>query len=169
MDKGIERMDCKLFNSPVEIGLRSACILCNIYPEGFSLQQLIYFDYLTIHSDDISDGPQGLHPKIPSRGGEILVRRDSLAKGLSLYVNKGLISRNFTGAGIQYTATESTVPFLDSLQSDYCQLLRERACWVVNYIGKWSESELGLFMNEHVGKWGAEFEREAILWGDFDE
>lgn len=169
MDQVIERFGCKLFNSPVEIGLRAACILSNIYPENYSMQQLIYFDYLTIHSDDIPDGPQGLHPKIPSRGGEILIRRESLAKGLSLYINKGLVSRNFTSEGIQYSATESTVPFLDSLQSSYCQLLRERAFWVISYFEKWSECELSRYMNEHVGKWGAEFEREAILWGDYEE
>jgi len=78
------------FNGPIEIGLRAISILNDAYPSGYSLQRLIIFDYLSVHSDDISGGPTGLHPKTPHRSGELLVRRDVLQKGLLLYMGRGL-------------------------------------------------------------------------------
>ena len=72
------------FNGPVEIGLRTLVILCEAYPEPMSLQRLILFDYLIVHSDDLPDGPAGLHPQTPHRSGELLIRRNLLQDGIAL-------------------------------------------------------------------------------------
>ena len=63
------------FNGPVEIGLRALAVLNDAYPVVYSLQRLVVFDYLIVHSDDVLGGPSGLHPQTPRRGGELLVRR----------------------------------------------------------------------------------------------
>ena len=63
------------FNGPVEIGLRALCVLTTAFPAAYALQRLVVFDYFLVHSDDIEGGPEGLHPRTPHRGGEILVRR----------------------------------------------------------------------------------------------
>jgi hypothetical protein len=151
------------FNSPIEIGLRSTSILCDGYPQKFSLQQLVYFDYLTIHSDDVDDGPPGLHPKTPHRSGELLIRRKTLEQGLMLYMSRGLIERHFEN-GIQYSASEKTASFLDSLITDYVALLRMRSMWVINSFGGMAELDMGDYINRHLGEWGAEFEQESVLW-----
>jgi hypothetical protein len=51
------------FNSAVEIGLRSLCLLTAAFPAAYSLQRLVVFDYLLVHSDDMPGGPPGLHPQ----------------------------------------------------------------------------------------------------------
>jgi len=152
------------FNSPLEIGLRTATILAEAYPEAFSLQRLVILDYLVVHSDDVEGGPAGLHPKTPHRSGELLVRRDAIQKGLYLYMSRNLVSRQFREAGILYAATEYTGAFLDSLDAQYTHALRTRADWLVSSFGSMPDRELDEFARSHIDRWGAEFEMESVLW-----
>lgn len=152
------------FNGPVEIGLRAISILNDAYPDGYSLQRLIIFDYLSVHSDDITGGPVGLHPKTPHRSGELLVRRDALQKGLLLYMGRGLAEQRFQANGVTYAATERTGSFLDVLQTEYTADLRQRTCWLVETFYKVSDDELNSLIQKNLGVWGAEFEMESVLW-----
>ena len=63
-----------LFNSSLETGVRSAVILDATFPRAFDLSQLTWLDHLVVHTADIG-GPDSLHPDIPQRTGELLVRR----------------------------------------------------------------------------------------------
>ncbi|MEX0937334.1 MAG: ABC-three component system middle component 2 [Pirellulales bacterium] len=154
------------FNGPVESGLRAAVLLYAIHPEYASLQRLVIFDYLLIHSDDIPDGPPGLHPKTPYRSGELLVRRDTLRRGILLYMSRGLIGNHYRESGIAYSATERTGAFLDALASEYTCALRKRAEWVAERFDSYSDQDLDLLVKEHLGEWGAEFEMDSVLWSD---
>ena len=152
------------FNGPIEIGLRALSVLNDAFSEAYSLQRLIIFDYLLVHSDDMPGGPLGLHPKTPHRGGELLVRRNVLQEGLLLYQSRGLVERVFMKDGIFYVATEHSAGFLDSLRSAYVQNLRDRAAWVVDSFGQRPEMEIEKIIHQHIGEWGAEFEMESVLW-----
>lgn len=152
------------FNGPIEIGLRAISILNDAYPEGYSLQRLIIFDYLSVHSDDIEGGPTGLHPKTPHRSGELLVRREVLQKGLLLFMSRGLAEQRFEKNGVTYAATERTGAFLDVLVTEYVSELRQRTCWLVDTFQKLSDDELNSTVNQNLGAWGAEFEMESTLW-----
>lgn len=152
------------FNGAVEIGLRALAILNDAFPEAYSLQRLVVFDYLVVHSDDMPDGPIGLHPQTPHRGGELLVRRNVLQEGLLLYQSRGLIERRFEKAGVFYAATERSASFLDALNTDYVTGLRERAAWLAKSFSKLSDEELEQTVRVHLGEWGAEFVMESVLW-----
>jgi hypothetical protein len=130
----------------------------------YSIQQLVAFDYLLVHSDDIPDGPTGLHPKIPQRSGEYLIRRKTLQEGLLLYMSRGLISQEYGQTGLRYAATESSGNFLDSLTSEYIKELQNIADWVADNFSTIPELELNQFMKEHLDKWGTEFITEPALW-----
>lgn len=152
------------FNGPLEIGLRMTTILNEAYPKAYSLERLVILDYLVVHSDDIDGGPKGLHPKTPHRGGELLVRRDAIWKGLYLYMSRNLIERRFQDKGIHYAATEHTGAFLDTLNAEYSSALRERSTWLVNHFGPMTDSEIEDLKHSHLDEWGAEFENESVLW-----
>lgn len=154
------------FNSPIEIGLRSLCILTAGFPTPWSLQRLVIFDYLVVHSDDIPDGPPGLHPQTPHRSGEILVRRAALQAGLLLYQSRGLIETVYTTEGVFFAGTEHSAAFLDALGAGYVSGLRDRADWIVERFGPLSDSELDALVREHIGQWGAEFAFESVLWAE---
>lgn len=154
------------FNSPIETGLRSLCVLTAGFPTPCSLQRLVIFDYLLVHSDDIPGGPPGLHPQTPHRSGEILVRRGLLQAGLLLYQSRGLIETVYTNEGVFFAGTEHSAAFLDALSASYVLGLRDRANWVVERFGPLTDSALDALVRDHIGQWGAEFALESVLWAE---
>lgn len=145
------------FNSPVETGLRSLCLLTAAHPSPYTLERLTVCDYLLVHSDDIVDGPAGLHPRTPYRGGELVARRGVLQDGLLLYISRRLIDQNFTTAGVQFVASNRAAAFLDALTAPYVRDLRERADWVVSKFGRTDADALAKIVEDGLGRWGAEF------------
>lgn len=154
------------FNGPIEIGLRALAILNEAFPSTYSLQRLVVFDYIVVHSDDIPGGPIGLHPKTPNRSGELLVRRRGVQDGLLLYQSRGLIEQRYEKTGMFYAATERSASFLDTLQTEYLVDLRDRAGWLVGSFGDLSDSDLEQIVRENLGAWGAEFAMESVLWAE---
>lgn len=154
------------FNGAVEIGLRALCVVTAAYPSSYSLQRLVIFDYLLVHSDDVAGGPTGLHPQTPNRGGEILVRRGVLQDGLLLYQSRGLIERIFQDGGVFFSATDRSAGFLDALSSGYVVGLRERADWIVDSFGSLNDVALDTTVRERIGEWGAEFAMQSVLWAE---
>jgi hypothetical protein len=153
------------FNTPLESGLRSLFILEQINPKFRDLQRLIYYDYLLIHSSDAINSEKSLHPAIPHRSGEWLVRRKLVAEGLELMFAKELIEKIFDERGISYGASELTAPFLKYFHSDYANSLRHQAQIVTNIFEDYSDEKLSSFMNDNLGRWGAEFKRESVIRG----
>lgn len=153
----------QMFNSPLEVGFRALALLTEDYPASYSLQRLVILDYLIVHSDDLSDGPKGLHPKTPHRGGELLVRRAALEKGLLFYQSKGLLERHFMESGVLYSANERSASFLDVLTTKYIVALRALAEWLVKEFGEYSDLELSELVKREAGEWGAEFEMSSAL------
>jgi hypothetical protein len=151
------------FNGPIEIGLRALIVLNDAYPQAYPLQTLVIYDYLIVHSDDIAGGPPGLHPKTPHRSGELLVRRAVLQQGLTLYESRGLVARRYEVTGVTWGATERSAAFLDALGTEYVLALRERASWLIDEYGQSEPEFLANLVREHLGQWGAEFERESVL------
>jgi hypothetical protein len=153
----------RLFNTPLECGLRSLAVLAAAHPAKADLQRLSFFDYLIVHSADVAGGPESLHPATPHRSGEFLVRRGMVERGLVLLLSRGLIERCFSVAGIEYVASETAVPFLDNLRSAYTDRLRQVAEWVAEQFGAQSNAQIEKFFMEHLDRWGGEFESEAVL------
>ncbi|KJC42921.1 hypothetical protein UB31_24195 [Bradyrhizobium sp. LTSP849] len=151
------------FNSPLECGLRALFALDAAAGRPSDLQRLISYDYLLVHSGDVSDGPESLHPSVPFRGNEILVKRELLSIGLNQMFSRELINKTFDTSGILYHATELTTAFIALLKSDYSSALRVRASWVINRFGPMTDGELSSFISANVGRWGAEFERLAAI------
>lgn len=154
------------FNTPIETGLRSLCVLTAGFPVASSLQRLVILDYLLVHSDDIPGGPPGLHPQTPHRSGEILVRRGLVQAGLLLYQSRGLIETAYTSEGVFFAATDHAASFLDALDARYVSGLRERAAWLAERFGSFADHELDTLVREHIGEWGAEFSLESVLWAE---
>lgn len=145
-----------IFNSPVEIGLRSLCILVELHPRRHDLQRLVLLDYLLVHSADVDGGPESLHPAVPQRSSEVLVRRSVLEPGLALYARRGLVSVAMDGGGFSYGATDRGACFLDTLRSTYVKALRSRAGWIAASFGEFETSDISRFVTE-LDRWGGQF------------
>lgn len=151
------------FNSPLECGLRLLFVLDAAGGRSSDLQRLISYDYILVHSGDVPDGPTSLHPSVPFRGTELLVKRDLLSAGLNQMFSRELVAKTFDTSGILYRATELTTAFISLLTSNYSHDLRTRAKWLIGRFGVMDDTELSAFMNANVGRWGAEFERLSAI------
>ena len=151
------------FNTPIEAGLRLLFALNQADGRAFDLQRLISYDYLLVHSGDVEDGPASLHPALPFRGSELLVKRELVRTGLDAMFAKELLEKRLEPTGICYRATALTGAFLNLLLSSYASALRIRAEWVVTRFSDYSDAELESYMTANVGRWGAEFERLTII------
>lgn len=159
-----------LFNSPVEVGLRALFVLSATFPSKLSMQKLVIMDYLVVHSDDLPEGPPGLHPKTPHRGGEILVRRSAIRHGLALYQSRGLIAEFFSETGVVYSGTDRSGSFIDTLNSEYLKRLQTRVTWAVANYAAFSDDALQALVNASIGSWGTEFVLESVISeGDLSE
>lgn len=157
-----------LFNTPIESGLRSLLVLEAVKPAACDLQRLVIYDYLLVHSEDVPDGPGSLHPATPLRSGELLVRRNLVEHGLRLLIRKGLVNKTFRKKGIYYAASALAKPFLVYFQTPYAVRCREISKWIADRFQGLSDDKLREFIHENLGRWGAEFTHESVLWEEIE-
>ena len=145
------------FNSALETGIRSVGVLVAAYPRAFDLQQLVAFDHLVVHTGDIG-GPTSLHPALPMRSAELLVRRDIVERGLLLMMTRRLVDRFAQEDGIYYRAGEIAETFIRNLTAPYLVALQLRAQWVIESFGDLDQDTLRKQMNAVFGRWIEEFQ-----------
>lgn len=158
------RANVTVFNSALETGVRSLVILTANFPAIWDLQRLVDFDYLVVHSGDVN-GPESLHPPIPMREGELLVRRKIIESGLLLMMSRGLVTRIACPQGIFYQASDNAKPFVDSMTTPYMRSLIDRANWVGNTFGNMDTTELQNLISSFFNKWTTQFHPSRGLGG----
>jgi len=152
------------FNSPLEAGVRAVNILVQAYPNSYDLQRLVVFDHLIVHTKDIG-GPESLHPQLPLRTTEILVRRKLIENGLLLMMSRNLVERVVSNVGITYKAGEMAQTFLNSLVAPYLKALKERALWVVETFGNLDDETLRQTTRRFFDQWIEEFQSSQKSMG----
>lgn len=145
----------RLYNSPLELGIRSLIIL-NFLNKQTEIETLMYLDYLSLNTKDI-DGPESLHPPIPHRGVQVYARKEILSKGIIILISKQLIDVVPTNKGICYQINRTGNKFLEFFTSVYFEELKFRVKWVVEKFNTFSNSELNEFINNRLDMWGGEF------------
>jgi hypothetical protein len=53
----------KLFNSPLEAGIRAVVVLEKLRPEAADLAEMVLLDHVVVHTADLG-GPPSLHPDV---------------------------------------------------------------------------------------------------------
>src|ERR1700722_13041186 len=135
------------FNSPIETGMRALILLAASYPAQMDLQRILEFEYMMVHTKDV-DGPPSIHPALPLRSGELLVRRQLIERGLMLMMSRGLITRHATPNGFMYQAEDRAGPFLDALTAEYLDDLKDRAVWVVDRFSDMSDHDIRMLLSK---------------------
>ena len=145
------------FNSPIETGMRALILLAESYPTQLDLQRLLEYDYIMVHTGDV-DGPPSIHPALPLRSGELLVRRQLIERGLMLMISRGLVRRHATPNGFMYQAEDDAGPFLDALTAEYLNDLKDRAKWVVDRFDEMRDQEIRFMLTRVYDQWSREFQ-----------
>ena len=169
---GTEKMTTEMprnaspFNSALETGVRTLVVLEASFPEALSLERLVEFDYLVVHTGD-AGGPESLHVSLPLRTGELLVRRGLIESGLALMMSRGLVKRITGVSGISYQASESAGPFLGALSSSYIGKLKERAEWLVRRLGRATDQEIHGMTRKLLNTWTIQFQPVELPFGEY--
>jgi hypothetical protein len=151
------------FNSALETGIRALVVLEAFYPRQCDLLEMTWLDHLVVHTGDL-DGqdapPHSLHPDLPTRFGELLVRRQLVEKSLRLMQEVHLIDVFETEDGITFGASEDAPSYLDLLQAPYSVALKERAQWMAKRFAGMSRGEMRRLIEGRIGRWTADFRFE---------
>jgi hypothetical protein len=157
-----------LFNSPIEIGLRTLVMISNKSNIKYDLDRLVIFDYFILHASDLDCDRWNLHPSLPHRSSEIIIRRKLIQEGLDILVSKGLVDIIYDEEGLFYKSNEMTDIFINLLKSEYFLSLQSQCVWVINKCGGVSTNQLNNLVNEKIQLWGGEFEFEALMRGNYE-
>jgi len=150
----------QLFNSALETGVRALIVLNAAFPRMFDLAQLTWFDHLVVHTTDVG-GPKSLHPDLPQRTGELLVRRRVVEEGVQLMRRLHMIIAIADDNGIAYLASEEASALVETMHTPYALALKSRAEWLAHKLDELSSYELAELIAEKIGRWAVEFQGEA--------
>lgn len=147
------------FNSSLETGIRAVVILDALYPRQCDLMEMTWLDHLVVHTGDMDgeDVPESLHPDLPNRTGELLVRRQLVERSLRVMHQVHLVDMFDTEDGVMFRASEGAPSYLDALQSPYSVALKVRARWMAERLHGLSTAGIRDIIEAKVGRWTAEF------------
>lgn len=150
------------FNSTLETGIRALVVLEAFYPRRCDLLELTWLDHLVVHTGDLDgrNAPESLHPALPNRAGELLVRRQLIENSLRLMQQVHLIDVFETEDGILYGASEESPSYLELLQAPYSIALKDRAKWMADHFSDMQAGEMRALIESRIGRWTADFRAE---------
>lgn len=139
----------------MESSVRSLVVLDAVASE-VDLDQIVVYDYFLVHSGDYPAGPASLHPPVPHRSGELLVRRDVVRAGLDFAQRKGLVRLRFDDDGVRYACSDIASAFLECFQSHYYRRLRQSADWIAKTLHTAPRVDLERFVKSNLKVWGGD-------------
>jgi len=155
----------QIFNSPEEVGVRILIIL-DICQKKMSKQRIMYYDYFSLHLNDLDQTQSSLHPDNPNHSSEIAIKRDLINRGIELMIAKGLVSVKYSKTGIYYCINQLTHPFLLLFQNEYANELKRNVAAVDNVFSSHTDKQIYKYINNNIGKWVGEFENCTFVGGE---
>lgn len=153
-----------LFNSTLETGIRALVVLEAFHPRRCDLLEMTWLDHLVVHTGDLGgeDVPPSLHPDLPNRAGELLVRRQLVEESLRLMQKVHLVEVFETEDGIAFGASDDAPTYLDLLQAPYSVALKQRARWMAERFAGMATGEMRVLIEGRIGRWTADFHLEDM-------
>ena len=147
------------FNSTLETGIRALVVLEAFYPRRCDLMEMTWLDHLVVHTADLDgeDVPESLHPDLPDRAGELLVRRQLVERSLRVMQQIHMVDVFETEAGIEFCASQEAPSYVDLLQAPYSRALKARARWMAERFAGMTTPQIRSLVESRIGKWTAEF------------
>jgi len=147
----------KLFNSTLEVGLRILVILDALAPRLLDIQEISLYDYFIVHTGDVG-GPKSLHPDIPSRPGEYIVRRRIIEEAIKLLQRIHLVIALSTESGIKFEVTDDANGLIDLMNSPYNQQLKMCADWLAEQACSLGSGQFDSRLRQTIDKWTLQFD-----------
>jgi hypothetical protein len=142
----------KLFNSPLEAGIRAVVVLEKLRPISVDLAEMVLFDHVVVHTADLG-GPPSLHPDLPDRKGELQVRRRLIERSLELMRRCHLVDQEITDEGVLYRASDEAASYIELLETRYSERLKECADWIAAQVRMNNKLAFKSFVRDRIGDW----------------
>jgi hypothetical protein len=155
------------FNSMLETGIRALVLLEAFHPRRCDLLEMTWLDHLVVHTGDLDDpdAPSSLHPDLPNRAAELVVRRPLVEKSLRLMQQLHLVEVFENEDGITFGASDDAPIYLDLLQAPYSVALKERAQWMAERFANKPPAEMREQIEKRIGRWTADFRVDETFAG----
>lgn len=146
----------ELFNSPLEAGIRAVVVLEHLRPQKVDLAEMVLLDHIVVHTADLG-GPPSLHPDLPGRKGELLVRRRLVEESLDLMRRYHLVNQESADEGIVFVASDEAAAYVELLETPYSERLKACASWIAAQVREHSKERFKVMVRERIGDWNDAF------------
>jgi hypothetical protein len=127
------------------------------------INRLVIYDYFLLNSGDFPNGPKSLHPPIPHRSSQIIIKPLLIKDAIILMQSKELLDVIFSEEGIKYKSNELTKRFIELQENEYSKKLFEISSWINNQFSILSEDKLNVLVKNNIPNWGGEFIYESLI------
>lgn len=165
LDGWMKMRNMKVYNTPIEVGIRAMVILKQ-FNMPLDIQQLVFYDYSALHLGDIDDRYESLHPNNPFHATELFVRRKLIQQSIILLASKGLISFDCSSSGLRYKINDISSMFLDYFESEYYNRLKSSVEIVYQKFRDMDTVDINNYIKENIGEWKGELEFESLFRGE---
>lgn len=139
----------EILNSVTEVSLRIAILLESLGEKCLDINQITVLDYYILHINDFNISMNSLHPPIPHRENQLLIKREITQEAVFLLRSRGLIKKNYTKMGIKYSSNELTRAFVGYFETNYAiQLVENMKTIPINQIEEFINKILNDISNE---------------------
>ncbi|WP_152690516.1 ABC-three component system middle component 2 [Jiangella alkaliphila] len=147
----------------MELGLRALVVLTASFPRSFDIDRLVLMDYCLLHSADLG-GPPSVLPPVPTRGGELGVKRSVLEHGVQVMARAQMVDLVATADGLTYRASEEAAPFLRLVDSPLVRSLSEIAAWAASEFSDLPTDEVRDRIRAIADRWTEQWTDEFPSW-----
>lgn len=128
--------------------------------ENYSAERLGYYDYFSLHLNDLKDGYEGLHPSNPNHSSEIIIKRKTIKNAITYLIGKGLLAVVYSTSGFKYKNTDLADHLIKMLDNTYSLKYKECVIEVDEFFRYSKDDEITRYVTNNIGKWVGQFEGE---------
>lgn len=149
----------KIYNTNAEIGCRILLLLGSV-KGSCSVERLSYYDYFSLHLNDLIDGCEGLHPSNPNHSSEIIIKRKTIKNAITYLISKGLLTVVYSASGFKYKNTNLADRLIELLDNTYSLKYKKCVIEVDKFFRDMQDDDITKYVRNNIGKWVGQFESE---------
>lgn len=149
----------KIYNTNAEIGCRILLLLGSV-KGPCSVERLSYYDYFSLHLNDLIDGCEGLHPSNPNHSSEIIIKRKTIKNAITYLISKGLLTVVYSASGFKYKNTNLADRLIELLDNTYSLKYKKCVIEVDKFFRDMQDDDITKYVTNNIGKWVGQFESE---------
>ena len=162
---GKEKNKIAVLNNPIEHAIKIIVALkCAMTP--LTRDRLVAYEYFALHLTDLNKNAESLFPQIPYRACTYVCNHTDITMALEILLSRDLIKYAIKNDRLCYTLTEAGSLFEEYLQNEYKQRPTIMMVKVVSLLKDKSDADIQEYVEQNIGKWGSDFEREYIFIKD---